>query len=81
MRHVQDNAEENVRRAISALKPGAFELAMDSGAVISVRIEVDREARSATVDFTGTSAQLDSNFNVVGGESDGHEDEGSGDDD
>jgi 5-oxoprolinase (ATP-hydrolysing) len=64
MRHVQDNAEENVRRAIAALTPGSFELTMDSGAVIRVRIDVDRAARRATVDFTGTSAQLESNFNA-----------------
>jgi 5-oxoprolinase (ATP-hydrolysing) len=64
MRHVQDNAEENVRRAICALKPGVFELAMDSGALIRVRVDVDREARSATVDFAGTSVQLASNFNA-----------------
>ncbi len=64
MGHVQDNAEEAVRRAIAALKPGAFALEMDDGAVIRVRIEVDAEARSAVVDFTGTSDQLPNNFNA-----------------
>lgn len=64
MGHVQSNAEEAVRRAISALKPGAFAYEMDSGAVIRVRIDVDPIARTAVVDFTGTSAQLDSNFNA-----------------
>ena len=64
MGHVQDNAEAAVRRAISALKPGSFAYEMDSGAVIRVRIDVDPDARTAKVDFTGTSAQLDSNFNA-----------------
>jgi 5-oxoprolinase (ATP-hydrolysing) len=64
MRHVQDNAEEAVRRVIDALDDGAYRYEMDSGAVISVQISVDREQRSATVDFTGTSPQLDTNFNA-----------------
>ncbi|MBX9803970.1 MAG: hydantoinase B/oxoprolinase family protein [Caulobacteraceae bacterium] len=64
MRHVQDNAEESVRRAIAALKPGSFALEMDDGAFIRVRIDVDPEARSAVVDFTGTSDQLPNNFNA-----------------
>jgi 5-oxoprolinase (ATP-hydrolysing) len=64
MGHVQDNAEEAVRRAIAALKPGAFAYEMDDGAVIRVRIDVDAEARSAVVDFTGTSDQLPTNFNA-----------------
>ena len=64
MGHVQDNAEESVRRAIAALKPGSFELEMDDGAVIRVRIAVDTEARSAVVDFSGTSDQRPNNFNA-----------------
>lgn len=64
MGHVQDNAEEAVRRAVAALKPGAFAYEMDDGAVIRVRIDVDAEARSAVVDFTGTSDQLPTNFNA-----------------
>lgn len=64
MGHAQDNAEEAVRRAIAALKPGTFELEMDDGAVIRVRIEVDPAARSAVVDFTGTSEQRPNNFNA-----------------
>ncbi|MEU1627568.1 hydantoinase B/oxoprolinase family protein [Streptomyces sp. NPDC020096] len=64
MRHVQDNAEEAVRRVIDALDDGAYRYEMDSGAVISVRVQVDRERRSATLDFTGTSAQLGTNFNA-----------------
>ncbi|WP_217129916.1 hydantoinase B/oxoprolinase family protein [Streptomyces sp. AC558_RSS880] len=64
MKHVQDNAEEAVRRVIDALDDGAYAYETDSGAVIRVRVRVDRENRRATVDFTGTSAQLPTNFNA-----------------
>ncbi len=64
MRHVQDNAEESVRRVIDVLKDGEFEYEMDSGAVIRVKIAIDRGGRNAVIDFTGTSSQLDSNFNA-----------------
>ncbi|MER5452483.1 hydantoinase B/oxoprolinase family protein [Streptomyces sp. NPDC002764] len=64
MRHVQDNAEEAVRRVIDALDDGEYAYETDSGAVIRVRVRVDREKRSAAVDFTGTSAQLAGNFNA-----------------
>ena len=60
----QDNAEEAVRRAITAFKSGACEVLMDSGAKVAVRISIDAAARSARVDFSGTSAQLLSNFNA-----------------
>jgi len=64
MGHVQDNAEEAVRRVISVLKDGHYEYPLDNGAVIRVAVRVNREARSAVVDFTGSSAQLDNNFNA-----------------
>jgi 5-oxoprolinase (ATP-hydrolysing) len=64
MRHVQDNAEEAVRRVIDALTDGQCRYEMDSGAVISVRIRVDRTQRTATIDFSGTSRQLETNFNA-----------------
>ncbi len=64
MRHVQDNAEESVRRVITRLQDGAFALELDNGAVIRVAITVDAAARRATIDFTGTSAQLGNNFNA-----------------
>ncbi|MFF1359302.1 hydantoinase B/oxoprolinase family protein [Streptomyces sp. NPDC058297] len=64
MKHVQDNAEEAVRRVVDALQDGEFAYETDSGAVISVRVTVDREQRGATVDFTGTSPQLATNFNA-----------------
>jgi 5-oxoprolinase (ATP-hydrolysing) len=64
MGHVQDNAEEAVRRVLGVLKDGDFTYEMDDGAVIKVRIAIDREARRARIDFTGTSAQLATNFNA-----------------
>jgi 5-oxoprolinase (ATP-hydrolysing) len=64
MRHVQDNAEEQVRRVLGVLKPGRFAYELDDGAVIKVRIDIDRAARSAVIDFTGTSPQQNSNFNA-----------------
>ena len=64
MKHVQDNAEESVRRVLGALSDGSFSYEMDSGATIRVSIKVDREAHEAVIDFTGTSDQLDSNFNA-----------------
>ncbi len=91
MQHVQDNAEESVRRVITALNltppgspdgspppegagpgrgepvpgpNGSFELPLDNGAVIRVKVTVDAAARSATIDFSGTSEQLPNNFNA-----------------
>ncbi len=64
MRHVQDNAEESVRRVITRLKDGAFTLPLDNGAQISVAVKVDAASRSATIDFTGTSPQQTNNFNA-----------------
>jgi 5-oxoprolinase (ATP-hydrolysing) len=66
MRHVQDNAEESVRRVIGALHDGEFAMPMDGGMQIRVKVTVDRAARSARVDFTGTSAQQHNNFNAPG---------------
>ena len=64
MRHVQDNAEESVRRVITRLKDGTFTLPLDNGAQIQVAIRVDAPNRSAEIDFTGTSAQQINNFNA-----------------
>ncbi len=64
MRHVQDYAEECVRQAISELKDGASETFFDQGCKIQVRITIDKKARSATLDFTGTSEQQPDNFNA-----------------
>jgi 5-oxoprolinase (ATP-hydrolysing) len=64
MQHVQDNAEESVRRVIDVLKDGAFAYEMDDGATIRVSIRIDHAARGARIDFTGTSSQLATNFNA-----------------
>ena len=64
MRHVQDNAEESVRRVITRLKDGEFTLPLDNGARIHVSIKVDAEDRSAVIDFSRSSPQLDNNFNA-----------------
>ena len=64
MRHVQDNAEEAVRRVIDVLKDGEFAYEMDNGGLIKVRIGIDKAKRSATIDFTGTSEQLPNNYNA-----------------
>ncbi|MDB6002659.1 MAG: 5-oxoprolinase [Rhizobacter sp.] len=69
MQHVQDNAEESVRMAIAKLDPrltrdGRFTLPLDNGAKIEVAVRIDREKRSAVVDFTGSSPQLPNNFNA-----------------
>jgi len=64
MQHVQDNAEESVRRVLGVLKDGRYEYEMDSGARIVVAIAIDRAKREATIDFTGTSAQQPTNFNA-----------------
>jgi len=65
MRHVMDNAEASVRRVIARLGNGAFSYTMDDGAPLCVAVSVDRAARSAVVDFTGTGPQrADSSFNA-----------------
>ncbi len=63
MRHVMDNAEESVRRVIERLGSGRFDYKMDNGRDLCVSISVDKETRSATVDFTGTGPQHEGNFN------------------
>ncbi|RCJ20012.1 5-oxoprolinase [Nostoc sp. ATCC 43529] len=64
MKFVQANAEESVRKAIAVLKDGSFVYKMDNGAQIQVKVTIHPESRSATIDFTGTSRQLNSNFNA-----------------
>jgi 5-oxoprolinase (ATP-hydrolysing) len=63
MRHVMDNAEESVRRVIDRIGSGRFDYKMDNGRDLCVSITVDKEKRSATVDFTGTGKQDEGNFN------------------
>jgi 5-oxoprolinase (ATP-hydrolysing) len=64
MAHVQDNAEEAVRRVLATLSDGDFAYELDDGSVVKVAITVDRAARTARVDFTGTSDQVPTNFNA-----------------
>ena len=64
MGHVQDNAEESVRRVIDVLKDGDFQYKMDDGSCIKVKVSIDREKRGAVIDFNGTSQQLKNNYNA-----------------
>ncbi|MYE20951.1 MAG: 5-oxoprolinase, partial [Synechococcus sp. SB0662_bin_45] len=64
MGHVQANAEESVRQVICSLNSGRFSYELDNGAKIQVMVSVDHHQRSAVVDFTGSSPQLDDNFNA-----------------
>ena len=64
MGHVQENAAEAVRNVITALGAGSCDYELDNGARIRVAVTVDRRARTAAIDFTGTSPQLGGNFNA-----------------
>jgi 5-oxoprolinase (ATP-hydrolysing) len=64
MSHVQENAAESVRRVITALHDGHYEYELDNGAKITVTVTVNRDHRTAEIDFTGTSGQLSDNFNA-----------------
>jgi 5-oxoprolinase (ATP-hydrolysing) len=64
MSHVQENAAQAVRDVITALSDGEYTYELDNGAKIHVNVTVERKAASATIDFTGTSAQLGDNFNA-----------------
>jgi len=64
MRHVQRNAADCVRAAIDRLHDGAFRVELDGGEHIDVAVKIDRGAREAVIDFAGTSAQSDGNFNA-----------------
>ena len=64
MRHVMDNAEESVRRVLAGIGDGSFDYTMDDGSPLRVTVTVDRVARSAVVDFTGTGPQRADNFNA-----------------
>ncbi len=64
LKHVQDNAEESVRRVIDALSDCQYTYQTDNDQQISVKITVDKARREATVDFTGTSPMAKNNFNA-----------------
>jgi 5-oxoprolinase (ATP-hydrolysing) len=67
MAHIQENAAESVRNVIARLADGEFAYELDNGATIRVTVTVDTAARTATIDFTGTSPQLPDNFNAPSG--------------
>ncbi|VEP15525.1 N-methylhydantoinase B/acetone carboxylase, alpha subunit [Hyella patelloides LEGE 07179] len=64
MQFVQDNAEESVKKVIDVLQDGEFTVQLDNEAKIAIKITIDKNNRTATIDFTGTSPQLDNNFNA-----------------
>jgi len=64
MGHVQDHAEAAARRIIATLSSGSFTCPLDDGGVVKVAVTIDRTARGATIDFTGTSPQRSNNFNA-----------------
>ncbi len=64
MGHVQDNAEESVRRVLDVLKDGSFTYPMDDGYEIKVKISINKKDRTATIDFTGTSGEHPTNYNA-----------------
>ena len=64
MQFVQDNAEESVRKVIGVLQDGEFTVQLDNQATIHSKIKINKTTRSAIIDFTGTSPQLDNNFNA-----------------
>ncbi len=64
MVHVQDNAEECVRRVITALKDCSYAYELDNGEFIRVAVRVDAEARTAAIDFTGTADRNPFNYNA-----------------
>lgn len=64
MQHVQDYAEEQVKRVLATLKSGQYLYRMEDGAAIAVRVDVDHKSRTTVIDFKGTSAQQPTNFNA-----------------
>lgn len=64
MGFVQDNAEEQVRQVIENLKDGRFQAQLDNQAFIKLAVRINRQNRSATIDFSGTSAFQANNFNT-----------------
>ena len=64
MGHVMANADESIRRVLTRLSDGQFDYAMDDGTPLGVRVTIDRSARAATIDFTGTGPASAGNFNA-----------------
>ncbi|HEY5622979.1 MAG TPA: hydantoinase B/oxoprolinase family protein, partial [Gammaproteobacteria bacterium] len=66
MGHIKENARECVEEAIATLSDGQSAMELDGGEIIAVAIRIDRIARRAIVDFSGTSPVSRSNFNAPG---------------
>ena len=64
MGFIRKNAEDCVAEAISKLKDGSFALRLDNGGIIKVTIKLNKKERTAVIDFSGTSAQMNNNFNA-----------------
>lgn len=64
MGHVMAHAEESIRRVVTRLSDGAFDYVMDDGTPLKVAVTIDRAARAATIDFTGTGPASPGNFNA-----------------
>ncbi|MFD1036700.1 hydantoinase B/oxoprolinase family protein [Sphingomonas hankookensis] len=64
MGHVRAHAEESIRRVLDRLSDGRFDDRMDDGTPLCVAVTVDRAARSARIDFTGTGSAHAGNFNA-----------------
>jgi 5-oxoprolinase (ATP-hydrolysing) len=75
MQHVQNNAEEAVRRVLTTLSTSAAiaqavenryrqVYPLDDGSQIQVQITIDPLERRAVIDFSGTSPQQPTNFNA-----------------
>jgi 5-oxoprolinase (ATP-hydrolysing) len=64
MSHVMAHAEESIRRVVTRLSDGAFDYVMDDGTPLRVAVTIDRAARAAAIDFTGTGPASPGNFNA-----------------
>ena len=64
MGFVQDNAEAAVKRLLGKLHGGSFNLPLDDGSRIALRVEIDGNAKRARIDFTGSSPQQPGNLNA-----------------
>ena len=64
LQHVQDHAAATVRRLLDGFQDRAFQVELDNGACLTLAVRMDREQRSATLDFSGTSAQGYHNFHA-----------------
>ena len=64
MAFVRENAAAAVKSVISSLKPGKYQYRMDCGAIINVALVPNADQGRLTIDFTGSSPQLTSNYNA-----------------